>query len=469
MASMVGRGNCQPTRREDNPSFMSFPAFEGHGTAAPSERCGVAADIIEDLYWAGPKAQAACSPRRHYAASKLATADREARFAFWVAVCENAAASEVAVNLCLPWLLCQNRGGAIHAPSDIILNSLVLLLNLVSAYVEGFVKSTRIFSQTLRGTRIAHNTVFMVSNGISLGFLNVSSSFPDVGGGASDVALATGTVFAGSLYVLLNMLGSVALYRFGRLAGWRCVRNRWGALHCFCRLWPCVVRGCLLGSFVFVFVCPLTFGYEVPLDLNDPEIGGIENVRLVYDAYEIDVPPAPLGLAFGILMSTTGCILATLICDIWLEERQRSTARLAINVASTAAVLGAQQLQYIYGTPGFVLMKFSSSFCGALSAFSGTIGDVFDAIYGTPEDEPALRNPTPSGCEEKVKVRRVPIITGAQNFMVHLSLTLAIMLLGVMTGPVEVPPIVLQPRASQSFAQETFAVPWHVDTSRREA
>jgi len=133
--------------------------------------------------------------------SGLATStDQEELLAFWVSICENAAASEVAVNLFLPYFLCDVHSGELRPPSDFILNTLVLLLNLVSAYLEGFTKSARLLTQPMRKSRANHQLVFILSHGFSIGFLNVSSSFPDVGGGGSDIALATGSVLAGTFF-----------------------------------------------------------------------------------------------------------------------------------------------------------------------------------------------------------------------------------------------------------------------------
>lgn len=386
--------------------------------------------------------------------------ERSERFVFWLAVCENAAASEVAVNICLPWLLCDTRGGALRAPPDAVLNSLVLLLNLASAYMEGFAKSARLFTRPLRRSRPSHAAIFTVANGFSFGFLNVSSSFPDVAGGGSDVALATGSVLAGASYILVNMLGSIVLYRVGRIVGWRCVQRRWSAVLSFANAWSTVVRCCLLFAFALVLLSPPWLGRDVPLDLNDPEIGGVENVRLVWDEYEIHVPPAPLGLMVGILMSTIGCCLATLVCDICQEESQRPAARLVTNFISTVAVL---VVQYLGTPPGFILMKFSSSFCGAFSAFSGTIGDVFDASFGSAsEEDEVAEDGDPKACLPTPYRAR---LSGLQNFLLHLALTMAVMSLSVFVGPPEVPPIVLRPRGLHRFAQETPATPWHFESA----
>jgi len=385
-------------------------------------------------------------------ASRAESWDERRRF--WLSVCENGAASEVVVNLWLPWFLSDVRGGVLHAPSDFAVNSAVLVLNLASAWMEGFSKSTRLLTQCLRRSRTAHQAVFVLAHGFSLGFLNVSSSFPDVGGGASDAALAVGSSVPGLLYILANLLGSLWFYKLGRSAGWRAVQRHWSGVLAFCRVWPFVVRGSLLASFVFVFVGPGSMGHDVPLDLGDPDIGGIESVRLVYDEYVIHLPAQPLGLAFGIAMSILGCVAAAACSEFWPAEQQRSAARLAANFTSTAMVLIVQQMQTFWDPPSFMLMKFGSSFCGAFSAFSSTMGDIFDEVFGAPEELTPFSDPLElQGVAPPVKEKAtdpccIAALTGAQNFTLHCLLTVSIMLLGVYTGPVPAPPILLrsQPR-----------------------
>lgn len=385
---------------------------------------------------------------RSSAKSSAARSDsREERRRFWISVCENGAASEVVVNLWLPWLLSDLHGGVLHAPSNFTVNTVVLLLNLVSAWLEGFAKSARLLTQTLHRSSPAHQVVFILSHGFSLGFLNVSSSFPDIGGGASDAALATGSSIPGLLYILANLLGSLWLYKVGRTAGWRAVQRRWSGILAFCSVWPSIVRGSILISFVFVFVGPGSMGHSVPLDLGDPAMGGIESVRLVYDGWVVRFPPQPLGLAFGIAMSILGCIAAALCSEFWAEEHQRCLARLAANFISTVVVLVVQQLQQGQAAPSFMLMKFSSSFCGAFSAFSSTIGDVFDDTFGAPEEEPPLCEPAHASSAAKGAQAaghgRAVLLTGLQNFTFHSLMTVSIMMLGIYTGPSEAPPPIL--------------------------
>jgi len=394
------------------------------------------------------------------------------RRAFWLSVCENGAASEVVVNLFLPWALSSVRAGVLHAPSDFTVNVAVLLLNLVSAYLEGWSKSARLLTQNLRRSRASHQMVFVLSYGISLGFLNVSSSFPDVGGGASDAALAMGSSVFGHLYIFANMLGSVLLYRAGRADGWRAVQARWNSVLVFCRVWPLLIRLTLVASFLFISIGPWSMGHDVPLDLGDPDVGGIDNVRLTYDEYVIHLPGQALGLAFGIVMSTLGCVAAVLCSEVWEGERRRCFARLVANFASTLVVLALQHIQYVSESPSFVLMKFGSSFCGAFSAFSGTIGDVYDDYFGAPDEDGAFDEIGGGGCTFQNAGRWrgfTDALTGFQNFLFHWLMTVAIMMLGVYYGPVPAPPILIYTQARKSggglFARTLEAPPWDAGSS----
>jgi len=249
------------------------------------------------------------------------------------------------------------------------LNTLVLILNLVSSYMEGFTKSTRLLTQTLRKTNPDHMMVFLQSHGFSIGFLNVSSSFPDVGEGARDIGFEF-NMFLGHMFIVVNMIGSILCYRWGRQDGWKSMQHNWPRIVWCCTYWPPFIRLGLLASFLFVVLGPAFYGYDVPLDLGDPQIPASTGSAIkvpIYDEYKIHIPAVPLGLAFGIAMSVLGCIAATLISDVWFEERRRPYARLVANFASTAAVLLVDQIQSWNKTPSFVLMKFSfilwRSFC----------------------------------------------------------------------------------------------------------
>lgn len=281
--------------------------------------------------------------------------------------------------------------------------------------------------------------VFIEANGFSIGFLNVSSSFPDVGEGARDIGFAF-NMFLGHMFILVNMFGSILFYRWGRRAGWKGMQNYWPGILRFCTYWHLGLRCWLAASFAFVILGPAVYGYDVPLDLGDPEIPGPDEMA-VYPEYSIHLPAVPAGLAFGIAMSILGCIVATVVSDVLFEEQKRIVARLVANFASTVAVLFLDQVQSRRKNPSFVLMKFSSSFCGALSAFTGTIGDVFDESFGVAYEESSYDD------EEEVKRGKgTPLVTGSQNFIAHWFLTLMIMLFGVYVSSAPDTASILQPR-----------------------
>lgn len=376
---------------------------------------------------------------------KAKTSRGQEQLSFWLSICENAAASEVLANFWLPFCICSVKQGTIKAPSDFVLNLVVLLLNLSSSYMEGFTKSTRLLSQTLRKSNSSHMLVFIASNGFSIGFLNVSSSFPDVGEGGRDIGFDQGNMAYGHLFIIVNFVGSILFYRWGRQQGWTCMQRQWTKIVSCCVHWPTFVRIIVVISFVFVVLGPSFYGYDVPLDLGDPQMDptSFDNVDIRYNQFMIHLPAIPFGLAFGILMSVLGCIAATLLSDVWFEDRHRPAARLVANFVSTVAVLFLEYVQSYRASPSFVLMKFSSSFCGAMSAFTGTIGDVYDECLGVAYEEGSYDDP-----DEKAD-RTNPAISGMQNFIAHWIMTTAIMLFGVYTAGQDRPPI-LQPRVLRS-------------------
>lgn len=429
----------------------------------PSERMrcgGNTQSEVEKCFEMGDVTAASCSkPISRWRSA--ARSDRwEDRCLFWFSVCENGAASEVVVNFMLPYLLCRFINGEITPPSNLTCNTVVLLLNLVSAYLEGFAKSTQLLSQHLWKTNASYRTIYLQAHGFSLGFLNVSSSFPDVGGGASDATLAWGSCFFGLLYISANMHGSMLVYKFGRDAGWQAMQRNWSRVLLFYRIWPYIVRASLIASLLFIIYGPASVGHNLPLDLTDPEVGGIENVRLIYDEYVIHVPAQSAGLMFGIFMSTFGCVVAALSTEFFYEENHRCFARLMANLISTVAVLLVNYVQQD-GSPNFMLMKFSNSFCGAFSAFSSTIGDVYDDSYGAPTEVSIM------GSLNGGKESNGFALTGAQNFLFHFLLTVIIMALGVYTGPLSAPPILISVdddhvRGFGTFSHELDSHMWNI-------
>lgn len=430
------------------------------------------AEVVEDWHGSGgcaelkkfpPEDREECPLEEALSHPKISVG-RE-RVDFWWSVCQNAAASEIVVNLALPWFLCDVQAGVIQPPEMWWLNFWVLILNLWSSYMEGYTKSVRLLTQTQRRTSVNHYTVFIAANGFCYGFLNVSSSFPDVGEGGSDIAIATGSIFAGSLFVLINMVGSIFFYGWGRNSGWRDLQKQsiFNIILRFGQLLPALMSTIILAGFVFAAAGREEFGTCVPLDAGDPDVvGGLENARRFFDAFSIKVSPRLIGLAFGVAMSTLGVIFATLLVDVWFDDHDRPLARLIGNLVSTIIMLILQHIQDQEALPNFFLMKFNSSFCGGLSAFSGTMGEVFDQFFGAAEEE-LFEDEPPDRQKGHEQVWWWPDITGWQNFAVHWVQTMLIMMFCMRYGPDDQDPpprIVLSESRRLGFVRETSAEPW---------
>lgn len=372
---------------------------------------------------------------------------RRERLFFWCSLLENAAASEVAVNVCLPCIVCSRSGGLWQTPSETMLSVMVLALNLAGCFVEGFFKSARLLSQSLRHTQVGHQRVFVTAQGLSEGFLNVVTSFPDVAGSASSIVARSRSLLLGVAYCLLHLFGGIAVYRWGRGAGWRCAQHRWSALLRFCELWSPLMRGLLLlafaGSFLFgpsasgrITGEPngrARSGASMPLDLHAPGLPGVTGARIGNDQYAWSVPPLALGLLVGIFMSASGAVVATVLCTMIFPERSRPAARFATNLAATVLTLLAQSALKAAETRGggtlylgdcwsFVLFKFAASFCGALSAFSGTVADIADNYFGSASEDSSLDGMS-------VRKARLPLLSAAQNLLAHFGLTMLILLI----------------------------------------
>lgn len=395
------------------------------------------------------------------------------RLSYWRTVLENAAMSEVAVNVCLPCLVCGRlEGGAFQPPSEITLCFVVLALNLSGCFLEGFFKSTKLLSQALRRSHVSHQLVFIASQGLAEGFLNVATSFPDIASSGSSIMLSSGSLVLGALYCCSQMLGGVLLYHWGRQCGARCVRQHWQSLLHFIAVWPYFARGLV----ILVFCTMLLLGTPsrtvrssssssglkgggdastfLPLDLVEPGLQGVVGARIVYDEFVFEVPPLALGLAVGISMSASGAIIASIFCSLLFDEKGRPAARLITNFAATLLTLWASsaRLGLMNGflpehaaSRSFILLKFCTSFCGALSAFSGTVGDVTDVYLGADAEESSL--------DELIQKKGwLPAMTAAQNFLAHLSFTLLIMLLEA--SPAADAPAVVVPGTVKPMVRE---------------
>lgn len=421
-----------------------------------------------------------------------ASSERRERLLFWRAVLENAAASEVAVNVILPCFVCsRSDSGTWRAPSEAMLGGIVFALNLVGCFLEGFCKSTKLLSQTLRHTQAAHAVVFVASQGFSEGFLNVLTSFPDIAGSGGTIAVMSDSTSLGVGYCLSQVVGGILLYHWGRRTGWRSAQRHWGVVVRACRIWPLVTRGLVVIAFgLTLWLGPPAAAGEVggslrsspppslssrrwsgvkppsiaervggalPLDLSEPDVMlSIGGTRIVYDEFVFTFPPLALGLAVGVFMSFTGAAVAAVFCSMFFAERDRPAARLITNFAATGLTLWAQQSRSSGDAldRSFVLLKFATSFCGALSAFSGTIGDVTDAYMGSASEENTL--------DRALRAKGwLPWVSAAQNLLAHTALTLVVMWLS-MSSVLEVQPIVLQSDSGfQHWVRETEATPWH--------
>lgn len=388
------------------------------------------------------------------AAARSVPVAQERRW-LWQSMVESAAASEAAINLFLPFCVCQRTAsGSWTPPSAAILCSVVLALNLIGSFFEGFVKSTRLLTQTLRDTRAAHQLVFVTSQSVSSGFLNVVTSFPDIAESGSSVFLGTDSFSLCGLYCAAHMIGGMACYQIGRVAGWRCVQKHWSMTVRACRFWPVLNRSIVFAAVVLVtFRRPERGMGSLPLDLTQPGHPGIGDIRLSYsgDASSLTLPAAIAGLAVGIFMSASGAVTAALLVDVVCRTQARPAARLIANFAATLLVL------FVPGGDGdgsFVSLKFATSFCGALSAFSGTVGDVTETSFGT-EEENSFGNGLFGGSSipkggghnrsDADGQWHLPYVSAAQNIVAHTGLLLFAIFWDLRDEPAKapLPPIII--------------------------
>ncbi|CAE7272407.1 PLR1 [Symbiodinium sp. CCMP2592] len=177
----------------------------------------------------------------------------------------------------------------------------------------------------------------------------------------------------------------------------------------------------------------------LPLDMAEPELRPSLVLRIPYRDWVLwECPPFALGLLCGILMSVAGAALATFFCGEFFSGGERPAARLFANVAASvlaytaraidAAVDCAEGKSAISGTSDFLRSKFVSSFCGALSAFSGTIGDIADVQFGSAAEDSILDSSThevPS--KRRSQLQDISRMPGLYNFLLHWVLTLLVM------------------------------------------
>eukprot|EP00747_Dinoflagellata_sp_TGD_P142779 gnl/TRDRNA2_/TRDRNA2_176290_c6_seq1.p1 gnl/TRDRNA2_/TRDRNA2_176290_c6~~gnl/TRDRNA2_/TRDRNA2_176290_c6_seq1.p1 ORF type:complete len:472 (+),score=59.25 gnl/TRDRNA2_/TRDRNA2_176290_c6_seq1:152-1567(+) len=387
--------------------------------------------------------------------------DKKARLWYWHSIVQDAFASEVVVNIFLPWILCRRISDTLQTPSDGILAAVVLSMNLASSMLEGFWKSARLLSQSLYRVKPGHRLIFLTSQSFCDGFLSVISSFPDIASCGSLISVGSGSLVLGVGYCVLNFIGSIVCYKIGRQLGWRGMQ-RWSfALECFCRIWPLLAKGAFFAAAVLLCMAPSMLGHALPLDLSRPGFDGFEDVRIAYDGYT--VPPALIGLAVGASMSAGGALTSAVLSNALCVDHAKPVARLAANVGATALVILVQKASLPEDAVAlsFIMMKLSTSFCGALSAFSGTIGDVTDSHFGAAPEANVLD----SSIHPVSKAgSSLPVITAAQNLLVHWILTLAVMIMSYYAAlSVEKPPpIILRLRGRpRHWAREISHQEWH--------
>eukprot|EP00929_Paragymnodinium_shiwhaense_P031745 TRINITY_DN17718_c0_g1_i4.p1 TRINITY_DN17718_c0_g1~~TRINITY_DN17718_c0_g1_i4.p1 ORF type:complete len:379 (-),score=82.43 TRINITY_DN17718_c0_g1_i4:448-1584(-) len=253
----------------------------------------------------------------------------------WRATIESAAGAEVFVNVCLPLLVCDRdaASGSFRPPSARFLCMLVLLFNFSGAFMEGFCKSARLLCQAGRRTKASQQLVFVMSHALAGGFLNVLTSFPDIAENGNDVIAATGSYTLGALFCLFHLVGGLALYRCGCLAGWQWTQRHWPDVVAVCAAVTWAFRG-LLVMVVTLILWPslsslcgivnedaLLEGVAVPLDVSWPDHPGVESLRLAAGTRRTSwlnaMLPAPLiGLGIGVFMSGAGAIAAAVFVEI---------------------------------------------------------------------------------------------------------------------------------------------------------
>merc|ERR1712194_114679 len=205
----------------------------------------------------------------------------------------------------------------------------------------------------------------------------------------------------------------------------------------------------------------------LPLDLVEPGLQGVRGARIVYDEYVFEVPPLALGLAVGMFMSAFGAIIASVFCSLLFDDKGRPAARLITNFAATLLTIWASSVRVSMqeGFPenaasrNFIILKFCTSFCGALSAFSGPVGDVTDTYLGAVAEESSLD-------ELLQKKGWLPALSAVQNFLAHLSFTLMIMLWEAGPGAVASTHAPLAAsRSNKHWVREREALSWQAFSS----
>lgn len=123
-------------------------------------------------------------------------------------------------------------------------------------------------------------------------------------------------------------------------------------------------------------------------------------------------------LIVGCFFSALGALVSFYLSEIATDKPV--LGRLVTNIVSIVMVVMVRFIYYLSPATlhSIVLAKFSTSFCGSASSFSGTIGDVHDA-WSMPDME------GPKGRCKRTAVRSK--VGAIQNFGIHLILTVLLM------------------------------------------
>lgn len=308
----------------------------------------------------------------------------------------SAMAGECLLNCLIPALVLSSdsRSKAIP-PSKFVVSASVFLFNVLGSYLQGRCKRDN--------DRLT---------GFSNGFLSVLTSFPDVGESASDIVGSTSSYHLGGFYCFFGMLVSSIVYANGCK-----VSNHSNDIFLQPRRWHTMCCFVIVLSLLVCMLFP-----SAPVDFSRPDL----------------TPPVCglVGLAIGSGMSISGAIIGTLIVEYL--PHQELWARFVNNLASCIFVLWTRIRAQSIGHLGFFALKFMTAFCGALSNYSGTIGDVME--------EYRKQNPR----------------KGVSNFVIHFVMCLALMIvaLHLVTEEAEVGTIII-PTKDLQYLDPRPSQPWH--------
>jgi len=292
---------------------------------------------------------------------------------------------------------------------------LLVVLNVGGSFLEGatkFVEEHEGLAGDLAGSQAAGLGTFEVRFLSSLfrnGMLSVLTSFPDMADAGAVLATLVSSsvfgVFLAASYVAAVM--SLGMLAYGQGMAWA-ARHAGGKLPGVLKnLCAWLPTGCVYLTILTVLAAmfaPELLEGETP----DGALGTFDECII--------------GIAFSCLGAWAGWVVS--------EQDQLFQSpvivRLGCNAAATLFVLIARVLAWRSPPVGLyrtLLWKFQSSFCGALSSFSGTIGDVYDAVTHSADN-------AKKEAEDQGKVSsKLRAVLGLSNFGFHLVITVGLMVM----------------------------------------